>query len=209
MKKAQLWYGDMILGFSIIVIIMLFFVVAFFDILGKEQEIQNLVDEAITISNSMLSPSYSPSGNLESDWCNLEGRIGFTDNMKINNEDFVRFRNMVNQVKTCGSLSGYETTKLMFGTKFDYIIYFQDKNGNFFDLPNNLNLPRKFNVRRTYGKYRINLPTNGPSGIKKIYDKIENDNPNNLINFFRFVYMDTSPEDGKGELVKMGVIVWS
>ena len=197
MKRGQLWYADVILALMIVVVIMIFFALSFFDIVGREDKVQDMLDDAITITNSVMSPGYE-----HTKWCTeRKGRIGFVEDYKLIKDNFKEFEKLVDDPGTClEGLTGYETSKILLGVPYDYLIYLQNKDGNFIESPND------DVTTRTYGKYKVKGLTQ-ETGLNDIFAKLEQDAPENKINFFRFVYYDPDL-DGYGEIIKLGVVLW-
>ena len=79
------------------------------------------------------------------------------------------------------SNNGYDVSKFLLGTKNDYLMYFEDKNNNIID-------------NKVYG------------GLDDV-SKINQIGAENIVRFTRFAYYDNN-NDGKGELVKMNILIW-
>lgn len=117
MKKAQFWYADFLIGLLILVFISILFIKTITDLNTKEDTIQNLLNDGISISNSFMSKGY-----LSDQWVNTQGRIGIADNGKINNIDF-------NNLKALN----YKTSKTLLGVSNDYAIYIEYTDGSISD----------------------------------------------------------------------------
>ena len=80
-----------------------------------------------------------------------------------------------------GTSRGYLVSQFLFGTSYQYAFYFEDSKGNVIN-------------QRAYG------------GVAK-KDELDNVNAENIFRIVRVVYLDNN-KDGKGELVKMHLVVW-
>lgn len=121
-KKGQFWYSDFLIGLFILIIISAIFVITIVDINSREDTLQSLIDDGVTISNSLMSEGY-----LKDEWVNNKGRIGFVKNGKVDNNNLASF-------DTISSYSispdNYKISKYLLGTINDYAVYFEDKDGD-------------------------------------------------------------------------------
>jgi len=167
-KKGQFWYTDFLLALFILMIISTLFIVTIVDLNTREDTLQGLIEDGITISNSLMSEGYDVK-----EWKNGKGRIGIIKDSKVNRANLDEIDSL--------SQSDYETSQYLFGIRNNYAFYFEDKERN---------------VDKLYGK---------------VYDldDLNNLGVENLIKFTRFVHYDNNIiPDGKGEIVKMIVLVW-
>lgn len=184
MKRGQFWYTDYLIGLLVFMIIGVLFFRTFVDISSSNAIMEELVETGVTISNSLMGEGY-----LHDQWINSQGRIGFVDNAKLNITSYDLFKNLVS---TGSSGEGYATSKYLIGTKYDYITYFEDVDGN--PIQNN------------------KLDILGKDGINSLDDI---SNANAIVKFVRFVWVDEYeqpwyPDEnmGKGRILRMVVMVW-
>ena len=227
-KKGQFWYIDILIGIFVIIVVAILFVRGIVDIVDREKDVRDLLGEGVDISNSITSKGlYEPVGNPNTRWCEgSNGRIGFVVDSKINDIKFNAFKDLVKiPRRTCqnpggANIDGYRKSTILLGSNFDYVIYLQDKQGKVIG-----------DVGAPYGKVygadisasgtkikenacikTDNTPCSSESDRITIGDILNNidskDSPENKINIFRYVYYDTEPVDGKGELIRIGITVW-
>ena len=118
-KRGQFWYGDFMIAMLVIIVIGIIFANTIVDIPQRESNLDNMIDDGVNIANSLLSEGYDMPN-----WRNGNGRIGINTDSKID----------VNKLDTFSSLvdtnRGYLISKFLFGTDYDYVFYFEDKDGN-------------------------------------------------------------------------------
>ena len=182
MKKAQFWYADFLLGLFVLFIITFIFNRVIIDLNLKGDKAQELINDGNSISNSLMSPGYL--GFSQWSASNPSGRIGLVENGKVINSKLSDFKKLLSLT---GTPSGYDKSKILLGiNKNNYLMYFEDKNGNpIADTTGN----------KVYG------------GLDDIA-KINQIGADNIVRFTRFVYYDNNV-DGKGELVKMNILIWT
>lgn len=168
-KKGQFWYGDFLIGLFILMVISVVFVVTITDINAREDVLQSLIDDGTTISNSLMSQGYLTA----EEWKLEEGRIGFVEDGKVNNEKLAYFATI--------ATFDYRTSQYLLGTRNNYAVYFEDKDGQIID-------------DAMYG--RVNS-----------LQELNNLGVENLVRFTRFVYYDND-NDGDGEIVKLILLIW-
>ena len=176
-KKAQFWYADFLIAILILVAVSFLFIKNITDLNSKQDKLQSITNDAIAISSFLMSEGYCPTNNCLNDWKGDNGRIGFVKEGRIikNNLDALRDLNldMVN--------GGYEKSKILLGTKNNYIFYFKDQNDN------------------------------GPGGYVSFYgypgiNNLEGIKAETFVAITRFVYLETGT--GKGEIIKLIIVVW-
>lgn len=173
LKKSQAWYADFLIGLLILIFITFVFTTTIIDLNTKEDKLQELSNDGISVSSSLMSSAYGSYGS----WIIYppSGRLGFVKNGRIIKEDFEEFQNLVN------SDEGYKNSKILLGTKNDYILYFEF-NDEIFE-------------NKVYGKPGININNN----------KIEGIISDNIIKITRIVYYDL---DNSGKIVKMVILIF-
>ncbi len=119
LKKAQFWYADFLLAILILVAISFLFVTTITNLNSQQDKLQSLASDAFAISSSFMSEGYCPS-NCLSDWRDLNGRIGFVKEGKVLQNNL---QDLINLVSTN---SDYENSKILLGTRNNYIFYFED-----------------------------------------------------------------------------------
>ena len=117
-KKGQFWYSDFLIGLFILMVISVIFVVTIVDINSREDILQGLIDDGVTITNSLMSEGYLTAEN----WRQDKGRIGFVRNGKVDNERLAYFATI--------STFDYRTSQYLLGTRNNYAVYFENKTGN-------------------------------------------------------------------------------
>ncbi|MFH1209811.1 MAG: hypothetical protein V1663_03410 [archaeon] len=180
-KRGQFWYSDYLIGIMVFMVIGFLFFRTFVDVSTSNSLMENLIDDGISISNSFMSSGYLPDY-----WDDAvpDGRIGFVDNGKLNIDFYQNFTNLIVQ-------GDYEKSKYLIGTRYDYIVYFEDENGN--PIENN-------GILMVLGKYSS-------------LTELNNANADAIVKIIRFVWVDeyetpiANPND-KGRILRMVVIVW-
>ncbi|MBU2633842.1 MAG: hypothetical protein KJ674_01205 [Nanoarchaeota archaeon] len=119
-KRGQFWYTDYLIGLLVFMIIGFLFVRTVVDISSNNALLEDLVEEGITISNSLTSEGY-----LHDEWGDdpPKGRIGFVNGGKVNDTSYVLFTSLVSDP------DDYEISKYLMGIKYDYVTYFEDSEG--------------------------------------------------------------------------------
>ncbi len=171
-KKAQFWYADFLLAILILVGISFLFIRTITDLNSKQDKIQGISSDAFSISNSFMSKGYCPS-NCGPDWSNLNGNIGFVREGKVIQT------NLDDLISLTSTSDGYDKSKIILGTKNNYIFYFEDNNQKIF-----------MSGEEIFGNPLI--------------DDISKINSNSLVKVTRFVYLDTPIK----KLVRLVIIVW-
>jgi hypothetical protein len=112
-RRGQIWYLDFVLGITAFLLMLVVFI-AFTDAPVDTRTLEDILSEAGAISESLVSTGY-PVG-----WTNdTVQRIGITDGyQRINETLLARFASM-----------SYDRAKGLFGTKYDYVMFFTDKAG--------------------------------------------------------------------------------
>lgn len=114
-KRGQIWFTD----FVIAILIFSFMLVAFYTYtanISKQDSLManDLILDAESISSSILLPGFPDPWDTST----VQG-IGITNNnQKINSTKFLNFEKIP-----------YNKTKRLFGTVYDYILFFTDSNG--------------------------------------------------------------------------------
>jgi hypothetical protein len=189
-KRGQFWYADYLIGITVFMVIGFLFFRTFVDVSANNSLMEDLIDDGISISNSFMSPGYLP------DKWNLDppdGRIGFVENGKLNSSEYYDDANHNNFRAMVQTPDGYERSKYLIGTRYDYLVYFEDENGNPID--------------------------NGFLTVLGRWSTLEefntNANAEAVVKIVRFVWVDEyeTPDYrldnlGKGRILKMVVIVW-
>jgi len=116
-KRGQFWYSDFMIGIIIMMTIGLLFFSTIFKLYESNDKIGELISDGVLISDYFMSSGYD-----SENWGSGNGRIGFVDNGKVN-ENFENFQ-----------LLDYDTSKFLLGIHYDYVVYFEDSLGNFLDL---------------------------------------------------------------------------
>ncbi len=171
-EKAQFWYSDFLIAIFILAIISFLFIINIAELNSKQDNAQLITNEAISISNNFMSEGYCPT-NCYSDWINKDGRVGFVHQGRVEMDKLNDFINLVS--------NDYDISKILLGTKNDYVFYFENSDNNKIRIGDSDYL--------VYGKVNDIAEINADSFIK--------------IN--RFVYL---PIGEKGEIVKLVVVVW-
>ena len=140
-----------------------------------------LYDEAVSISSSLMSKGYNPG-----EWSQLDGRVGIVEGSKVNIENLQSFYSLTQG--TNPEEEFISTVKPLLGVNNDFAFYFEDKMGS---------VVSEFSY--DFGDGYFGHPSF--SGISSL-------DADNVLFFIRFVYLDAD-SDGKGEIVKMVVAIWS
>jgi hypothetical protein len=115
LKKGQFNFIDFIIGLVIFVILITFFFRYSSNITKREEGITGLAVEARTVSNELLSEGFPCDWNSSS-----VVAIGITDG-----------NNQINESKLQSLINiDYEETRILFRTKYDYVFFFEDNEGN-------------------------------------------------------------------------------
>jgi len=115
-KKSQVWYIDFMVGLLIFIIALVIYY-EYSTNLSKQEKglLDEILADAKSISSSLVSAGYPfdwNSGDVE--------RIGITNNdQRIDNEKLEEFYDMT-----------YNQSRRLFGTRFDYFIFFKNKNNS-------------------------------------------------------------------------------
>ena len=181
MKRGQFWYNDFILAFSILAVIGLIFVASMLDITSRNEDIEDLYDEAISLSSNLMS-----SGSNVLGWGGLEGNVGIVDNSKVSLVKLQAFDSISSIEEDYNTIA-----KPLMGVVNDFAFYFVGKDGDVISYFN-------FN-----GGYSGNGYFGNPS-----FNGIENLEADNIVIFTRFVYLDAS-DNGNGEIMRMVVVTWN
>ncbi len=180
-KRAQFWYADFLLAILILVAISFLFIKNITDLNSKQDRLEWVANDAISISNSLMSEGYCPSNPFNtcySDWLILTGRIGFVKQGRVIQNNLVSFIDLTQ--------TSYDTSKIFLGTKNNYIFYFEDENGNKITI-NGIANPEKI----IYGNPSVN--------------QLSDINAESLVKITRFLYLDNN---GLKKIVKLVVIAW-
>ena len=112
-RRAQIWYMDFVLGITAFLLMLAVFM-AYIDTPVDTRTLEDILSEAGAISESLVGTGY-PVG-----WTNdTVQRIGITDGaQRVNETLLARFANM-----------SYDRAKGLFGTKYDYVVFFANKAG--------------------------------------------------------------------------------
>lgn len=119
-KKSQVWYTDFMVGLLIFIIALVIYY-EYSTNLSKQEKglLDEILADAKSISSSLVSAGYP------SDWNSGDvERIGLTNNdQRINNEKLEEFYGMT-----------YNTSRRLFGTRFDYFIFFKNENNSIMNI---------------------------------------------------------------------------
>ena len=178
-KKAQFWYADFLIAILILVAVSFLFIKNITDLNSKQDKLQSITNDAIAISSFLMSEGYCPDDCL-SDWSdpfNKDGRIGLVKEGRI-------IKNNLNSlIDLVANDNGYQTSKILLGTKNNYIFYFRNQN----DI-------EPVGYVDFYGYYpKIN--------------NLEEITAETFVTITRFVYFDADG-DNKGEIIKLIIVVW-
>lgn len=119
-KKSQMWFTDFVIGtllFSFMLVIYYLYVTNIQD--NDVTALDGLLSDADTISSSTLLQGYPPN------WDNTTVQsIGVTkSDQRIDSDKLMRFQDMP-----------YNTTRKLFGTVHDYLIFFTENNGTLINV---------------------------------------------------------------------------
>jgi len=167
-KRAQVWYTDFLIGLLILIVITFIFTRTILDLNSREDRFQELINDGSSIANSFMSQGY----NKET-WVNdpPAGRLGFVKDGRMIKGDFDAFLSLLNN-------NSYEKTRILLGTRNDYILYFE-YNGN----------KISYGGRNVYGKY---------NDVSQVI-------ADNTIKLTRIVYYNL---DNSGRIVDMVIIIF-
>ena len=155
--KGQLWYLDILFAVTIFSAALLFFFKSDLDFLQNSEEILEDMDrEARLVTDNLLSSGFPEMWDTSDVM-----EIGITDNHRINET----------KLKYLGSL-GYNVTKTKFRIKYEYYLFFEDRNGVEWINATHEGL----------GKRNINS------------SNVTESDPNNLIKITRFVIYKSNPK---------------
>jgi len=195
LNRGQFWYADYLIGLSVFMIIGFLFFRTFVDVSYSNSLMDELVEDGISISNALMSDGYLHNEWLPEEGEQVQGRIGFVNNGRLNITSYTTFKSLVQYMPSDpAEISGYELSKYLIGTRYDYITYFEDENGNI--IQNSISNP---DIELTIlGRYSDTISISNAEGVVK---------------FTRFVWVDEyedSPnnDDGKGKILRMIVVVW-
>ncbi len=172
MKKGQFWYADFVVGLLVIAFITVLFARAVVDVPEKESGIRLLHQDAITIASLLMSP-----GVDSANWINGQGKIGLVQNGKINYLWFNDFISLITKTNP----DGYQKARQLFGTNYDFSVYFQKKDASILG-------------NKAYG------------GMADV-GQLQNLEAENIVRVNRVVYFDETG-DNIGEVYTMHVVVW-
>jgi len=127
-KKSQASYTDFLIGFFVLILITFIFIRVNIDLNSKNNNFQELIIDGTEISNSLMNNGYKI---LNWNDAQPQGRLGFLNDGKIIKENFDQF-----------AQTTYDKTKILLGTKKDYLVYFEHDNKIL-----------SYNERQFYGKY--------------------------------------------------------
>lgn len=131
-KKSQVLYQDFIVAIVIFTVAILFYYKYAPTFQADEGAIDELLVNANIISNSLISAGYPLN------WTNDVERIGITDGKnRINETKLLQFANM-----------SYKDAKFLFGSLYDYLVFFEDKNSSLLVI-NNITGIGKENINST------------------------------------------------------------
>ena len=173
-KKAQFWYADFLIAILILVAVSFLFIKNITDLNSKQDKLQSITNDAIAISSFLMSEGYCPDNDCLGKWELLDGRIGFVKEGRIiknNLDDLIGL-----------FANDYETSKILLGTKNNYIFYFRNQN----DI-------EPFGYGDFYGNPQIT--------------SLESITAETFVTITRFVYFDADG-DNKGEIIKLIIVVW-
>ena len=111
MKKAQFWYADFLLAILILVTISFLFIRNITDLNFKQDKLQDIANDGVSISNSFMSEGYCPSNNCMNDWGSISGRIGFVKQGRV-----IQYK-LTNLTDLTSTNKGYDISKFLLGTK--------------------------------------------------------------------------------------------
>jgi hypothetical protein len=168
-KSGQVWFGD----FAIAGVIFMTAAILFMAFLGQESDSATAIggrvlEDAETIANMLMGQGYPlnwSSGDV--------AYIGLTNgDMRLNESKVAEF-----------SAVDYDRSRTLFATRFDYIVFFLDRDGS----------------QLTIG----GVQAIGKPGVTP--DNIESQGADNIARIERFVML---PSGSKSSIIEMVVYVW-
>ena len=181
-KKSQFWYADFLIAVLILVLISYLFISSINQLNKKQDKFQSISSDSLLISSTLMSEGYCADDDCEN-WRYLLGNIGFVENGKVIQDKLKAL------ILLTSTNDGYETSKILLGTKNNYIFYFEDSD----DLNSKITISGEDN-KKIYGK----------SGI----DEVSQINTESYVRTTRFVYLENPPLINTKKIVKLVVIVW-
>lgn len=157
-KKAQGFYADFLIGLLVLILITFIFTQTIIDLNSREDKFQELINDGTAISNALMSQGYCPTGNCLNDWSNLQGRVGFIKEGKIQLDKYDSFTQLLS------TQEGYQTSRILLGTKNDYVLYFEFNNQIISEIFGKVNDKSLINTKESIRITRIiyyNLDDNG------------------------------------------------
>ncbi len=118
-KKAQAWYLDLSIGALLFIITLSLFLRVESNIMGDSSLYDELSLESRLVSDKLVSEGYPQSWDKDSVY-----EIGLLSKGRINQTKLDYFNEI--------SQSDYPSSKRKLGTKFDYYVYLEDKDDNFY-----------------------------------------------------------------------------
>lgn len=170
-KKSQVWVIDLIVGLFIFLAgALLFFRYA--NANDSDTSIDGVYSQAKTISDYLISEGYP------TDWNQTNViRLGLTTGDHV--LDIDKLKEFTNMTKT-----DYDNVKTTLVSKGDFVIYFENKNGEL------LNLSEQFIGNPYYNSTNI-----------------DNANPDVMVKVFRYLVYKRGGK-GSAEIIKMVMIYW-
>ena len=172
-KRGQFWYADFVMGVLVIAFIAVLFAKAVVDVPERESSLNVITQDAVTVANLLMSP-----GVDSANWKNGKGKIGLVQRGKVNYQWYNDFTSLV---ESGSDQQGYQMARQLLGTKYDFAVYFQKKDGGIYG-------------NRAYG------------GIDDI-QQLQALEAENIVKAHRVVYFDGTG-DAIGEVYIMAVVVW-
>src|SRR3989344_2944215 len=118
-KKSQFWYADFLIAVLILVLISYLFISSINQLNKKQDKFQSISSDSLLISSTLMSEGYCVNDNCV-EWRNLLGNIGFVKEGKVIQD---KLKSLISLTSTN---EGYETSKILLGTRNNYIFYFED-----------------------------------------------------------------------------------
>jgi len=177
MKKAQVFVQDMIIAL-VLMSIMLFLFFSFYtnqNMKGENIE-QSLISEAKTISDYLTSPGYPLNWNVSN-----VIRIGVADNNNVILEG--KLSNFSEIAK-----NDYERTQFLLKTKYDYVVFFRDYEGNVLNIS---------------GLMFIGKNNTNSTNIEVL------ESPAHLLKISRFVVLKEGETNTTAKIIEMVIYVWT
>ncbi len=111
-RKAQTWYLDLIIALVIFSAALIIYLRVYGDLNDiQDERLDELTYDANVIADSLLSPGYP------ADWTQIDvERIGLLTDGSLDLNKHAMFNN-----------TDLSTGRFIFGTRFDYLVYFKDK----------------------------------------------------------------------------------